>query len=177
MKIKLLFLIGIFSMLSCNNKKKSLQEIQISAIDSIEKVLYATAANEPIDVNKGNIAVMSYINYVDSFPNDSLSEKYLFKAAEVANSIKQYKNAVLFFERYAKDYSNNSKAAAAMFLEAFIFENNLSKYGEAHKVYTKLIELYPKSKFAEDAAICIINLGKSPDELIKEFEAKNKKMN
>jgi hypothetical protein len=35
------------------------------------------------------------------------------------------------------------------------------------------IQTYPDNEFADDAAISIENMGKTPEELIREFEAKN----
>lgn len=162
---------------SCSNKNVSTKQKQLATIDSIEKILYKKAATEAINIKDGDVAVHAYMAFVDSFPNDSLALNYLFKAGEVANAIKHHTDAITYFERFVKFYPTHTKAPAALFLQAFICENNLSRLGQASTIYTQVINQYPKTQFAKDAEACINNLGKSPDELIKEFEEKNKKMN
>ena len=142
-------------------------------VDSIENVLYKTAASAPVNAANGEAAIQAYVGYANKFPKDSLSADYLFKAGEVASAIKQCKPAIEYFDRFIKEYPNHSKAATALFLKAFILENDLNSYGEATTVYQKVIEKYPNTSFARDAAACIQNMGKSTEELIKEFEKKN----
>jgi TolA-binding protein len=59
-----------------------------------------------------------------------------------------------------------------MFLKAFVYEDQLHDLNKAKKYYEEFLEKYPDSDFADDARISLQNLGKSPEELIKEFEEK-----
>jgi len=175
MKIVLILIVTIVTIYSCVNKKTvATKETIQSSIDSVEKVLYATAATAPINKTAGEIAVKTYANYVMKFPLDEKSPGYLFKAGEVASAIKMNKEAIEYFELFVKNYPKNKKAASALFLQAFICENDLQELGRANQIYIQVIEQYPGTNFARDAAASINNLGKSPEDLIKEFEAKNK---
>ena len=143
-------------------------------VDSIETVLYKTAATAPVNAVAGEAAMQAYINYSNKFPKDSISADYVFKAAEVASAIKQSKTAVEYFDRFLKNYPTHAKAATALFLKAFILENDLNSYGMATATYQQVIAKYPNTTYARDAEACIQNMGKPVEELIKEFEKKNK---
>lgn len=43
----------------------------------------------------------------------------------------------------------------------------------ARKLYTEVVEKYPNERIALDAKLCIQHLGKSDEELIREFEKKS----
>jgi outer membrane protein assembly factor BamD (BamD/ComL family) len=171
------FVPALLVAVSCSNKKEDVQASLKASIDSSEKVLYATAATSAVDAKIGEKAVAAYIRYVEKFPADSNSADYLFNAAEVASAIKMTQSSLLYFEKFEKQYPTNSKAPMALFLQGFIYENDLSDFGKATIKYQEVIKKYPNSKIAVDAQACINNLGKSPEELINEFEEKNKKKN
>jgi outer membrane protein assembly factor BamD (BamD/ComL family) len=167
---------AIFMACNAPNSKEDKASLTLR-IDSIEKVLYSTAANEPINIKNGELAVNAYARFAEKFPEDSLASDYLFKAGEVASSIKMTQPAIKYFDKLLKQYPNHKKAPIALFLKGFIYENDLHELGKATTVYNEVIKLYPNSRFAADAQACINNLGKSPEELIKEFEEKNKGLN
>jgi outer membrane protein assembly factor BamD (BamD/ComL family) len=144
-----------------------------NSVDSIEAVLYKSAAAAPVDAVRGEAAMRAYIAYANKFPQDTLSANYIFKAAEVASAIKMSQPAVEYFDRFITEYPEHPKAATALFLKAFVLENDLNKYGEATAAYNLVIQKYPNTSFARDAAACIQNMGKTTEELIKEFEKKN----
>ena len=62
-----------------------------------------------------------------------------------------------------------------MFLQGFIYETQLNDTSKARVIYEQVIQKYPNTQFAIDSKASIDNLGKTPEQLIKEFEAKNKK--
>ena len=83
--------------------------------------------------------------------------------------------AIEFFKQAYNTYPDFKKASYCLFLQAFIYENQLHQLGEADQLYREVIKKFPNDKIAQDAQACINNLGKTDEELIKEFEAKNKK--
>ena len=55
--------------------------------------------------------------------------------------------------------------------KAFVLENQINDYDQAKNTYEVFIEEYPDHPMRDDAEYSIKNMGKSPEELIKEFEA------
>ncbi len=82
--------------------------------------------------------------------------------------------AINLYQRIINDYPEFRKAPECLFLKGYIYENYLNELDQAKVIYTEFIIKYPNNDFADDAQISIDNLGKSPEELIKEFEEKMK---
>ncbi|MBK8564750.1 MAG: tetratricopeptide repeat protein [Saprospiraceae bacterium] len=112
----------------------------------------------------------SLLLYADAFPADSTSVSYLAKAGETARLLQQHDKALEIFDKISKTYPNTKSAAAAMFMKAFTLDNDLKKFDEAKPAYEAFLKQYPNDEFADDAQFLLKNLGKSPEELIKEFE-------
>lgn len=119
----------------------------------------------------------SYTGFVDKFPDDKRSEEFLYKSADLANSMGKTAVALEMYFRFCEKYPASAKAAYALFLQGFIYENQLKNLDKARELYTSFLTKYPRHELAKDAKFSIDNLGKSDDELIKMFEEKNKAEN
>ena len=151
----------------CSSEKDDLY----SEIKSIEKVLLS-------DINKVNDSLaMVYAgkceNFADRYPDDAQSPELLFKAGEVLSGINRYHLSIRKFQDVYLRYPKYPKRAESIFLCAFIYETNLQNYDEAKFHYEMFLKEYPKHPLAKDAELSIQNLGKSPEELVSEFELKN----
>lgn len=119
----------------------------------------------------------AYSDFTDKFPDDQRSEEFLYKAADLANGLGKTPVALELYHRFGEKYPNSSKAAYAMFLQGFIYENQLKNLDKAKELYTLFLSKYPTHELAKDAKFSLDNLGKSEEELIKMFEEKNKAEN
>ncbi len=179
-KLVLVF-VGISTFfVSCTNENKKetssklAEKIYLAQIDSMEKILFANPEagyNKEAAVKTMNL----YSNTVKDYPLTPLAAEYLFKAGEIASSLSSSQQAIAFFKKAYDTYPDFDKASYCLFLQAFIYENQLHQLGAAEQLYREVIKKFPNEKIAQDAQACINNLGKSDEELIKEFEAKNKK--
>ena len=140
-------------------------------IKTAEDELYA-ADDGFIDKAKALELVDLYIHYADSYPQDSMAVEYLFKGAEFCLNLGEGLRAIGYYDRVINDYPDFRKAPECLFLKGYIFENYLGDLENAKKIYTEFIERYPDNEFADDAEVSIQNLGKTPEELIREFEEK-----
>ena len=153
--------------ISCTSSK----EKDINKIKELEKTVLAKSTT-PVNLDKAKELVDAYIKYAKDFPKDSCSVNYLFKAANISMNIGKAKLSVELFDQIMKDYPGYSKVPDCMFLKAFVYDNNLKEYKKAREFYEEFIKKYPTHEFADDAQACIDNLGKTPEQLMKEFETK-----
>src|SRR5690606_7599337 len=86
----------------------------------------------------------AYVRFADSFPADSLTPMYLFRAGEVARHLdgKQL-YAVTYFDRVYADYPDFSLAGQALFLIGVTFADMGDKE-RAAKTYRHFIDTYPE---------------------------------
>ena len=145
----------------------------IKQIAQSEKELYA-AGNVVPDKTKVKELLDLYTKFADSYSKDTMAPVYLYKAANLSMNTNQNDNAIAMIDRIIKDYSSYSKLPEAYFLKAFIYDNNIKNINKAREAYTMFLQKFPKSDLADDAAISLDNLGKTPEQIINEFQVKEK---
>lgn len=169
-KFSFLTLISLVAFLtSCSPSR----EKSAATITSLETRLFAPAATG-FDKVKADSLLTSYESFIKRYPEDSLAEKYLFKAANLAMNMNSATHAIELFDKFMEKYPDNSKARVSMFFKAYIYENQVKNLDKAKEVYLQFIEKYPDGEFAADARIALQNLGKSPEQMVKEFEERQK---
>lgn len=140
-------------------------------IDSIEAKMQATR-NMPLDQGTAMFAMRVYDEYASYFPDEKKSPDYLFKAGELANSLQLPQPALNYLSRLMSKYPNYKNAPYALFMQAMIYDDQLKDTANARKMYQQVIQKYPETQLAKDAHASIQNLGKSVEELVREFEKK-----
>lgn len=146
----------------------------LKIVDAEEKKLYEKRVNKP-NLDLGLNVVKAYTDFINAFPEDKRVPEFLFKAGEVCSAINASDGAIEYFERLYTEFPKNDKAIFAMFLHAFVLENQTKDLTKAKAKYEEVIKTYPGTQQALDAKASIEHLGKSPEDLIKEFEARNGK--
>lgn len=140
----------------------------VKQVEAIENGLF----NEEgmIDREKVTELIDAYINFVETYPADSLAPAYLFKAGDMAMNTNRSVQAIQYYGRIIEEYPNYPKLPEAMFLQGYVYENNLGRLDKAKEIYEKFLELYPDNDFADDAEVSLKYLGKTPEELIEIFQ-------
>ncbi len=156
------FLVVIFS--ACQNPRNQ----AVSQIEVLESELFSE--NEMIDRDKVGVLIDAYVGFVETYPADSLSPAYLFKAGDMAMNTNRSVQAIQLYTRIIDEYPDYSKVPEAMFLLGYVYENNLGRLDKAKEIYERFLALYPDNDFADDAQISLMYLGKSPEELIEIFQ-------
>lgn len=167
--------IAVVLFTSCNNSNQS-KNNEVVVADSIkfyEETLFGSSAKEISSTDALKLANY-YVQYASQNQDDSLSPIYLFKSADIFMNIREPEKAINAHKIILQKYPDFEKASSAMFLTAFIYEDQLMDLANAEKYYKLFIEEYPDSDFADDAEISLNNLGKTPEQLIEEFEKMNK---
>ncbi len=125
-----------------------------------------------IDKQKADELISAYDDFATTYPEDNQSPEFLFKAGDLALNLNKPNKAIAFFNRILSEYPDFDKVPQCVFLKAYIYENSLFDLDKAKIIYEEFIKRFPDDEFADDAEVSLKNLGKSPEELIKEFEEK-----
>lgn len=168
----LILIAGFFLTTSCtnNSEKKQLHK----AVTDLESVLM-TDTTSLLDRTKALELIQAYENFANALPEDSLSPEYLFKGAEILMNVQMGSRAIGNHQRIINNYPDFDKISYCLFLQAFIYENQLQQYEVAKQIYMKFIDQFPDHPLADDAQVSMDNMGKSLEELIESWEAKEKK--
>jgi TolA-binding protein len=163
----MLFVMAIF-IIQCSPDPKA-------KIKDLEKKM--SADDFKLDDNGKQTAtelINAYLDYAEKHKDSPESPDYLYKAADLSLNTNQSRQALDLYNRIIYQYPDYKKAPECLFLMGYIYENYLQELGKAKEIYEQFIAKYPTHEFADDAKVSIENLGKSPEELIRSFEEKNK---
>ncbi len=180
-KIKIFFIVEIaFLIASCGHETQSNQQgaitkdsVRRQSITQIKK--WEAEMHKSMELNNvtAGLAIKSYNDFVKAFPDDSLCPDFLFKAGEIATATKQYPQSLMYYKNITDKYPNYKNYTASLYLQGFLLDNYLNDDAKAKVIYEEVIAKYPTTIYADNAKMAIRNLGKSDDELIKEFKKKN----
>jgi tetratricopeptide (TPR) repeat protein len=166
-----LLLLAIFTT-ACDAPQKKEKQKELSLNESIlqqEEKVFNDDQNR-VNRQEAMALVNLYEEYATQNPDDSLSPEYLFRASDISMNLGRPGQTIRLFNRILTKYPDFKKAPSTLFLMAFVYEDQIKDYDNAKKYYELFLSKYPDSEFADDAEISLKNLGKSPEELIREFE-------
>ncbi|RLD42405.1 MAG: hypothetical protein DRI89_07350 [Bacteroidetes bacterium] len=152
--------------------KETAETINLEESISLQEDKVFNSNNNRLNKQDATILMNLYEKYADQNPDDSLSAEYLFRASDISMNLQKPMQTIQFFNRILTEYPDFKKAPVVLFLKAFVYEDQLRDYKNAKKYYELFLTKYPESEFADDAEVSLKNLGKSPEELILEFESK-----
>jgi tetratricopeptide (TPR) repeat protein len=115
-----------------------------------------------------------YAHWGKSRNLDKSIDLYLL-AAGVAKTIGQPNKALQLYLIVSDQYPNHRRAPTALFMMGHIYEADLQDLDRAKSAYEAFLKRYPKDPdYVDDARYALKHLGKSPEELIAEFEKMNR---
>ncbi|MCC6462724.1 MAG: hypothetical protein IT260_19815 [Saprospiraceae bacterium] len=95
----------------------------------------------------------------------------VLKAAGLAKTVGNPNKALQLYYYVGEKLPAHPKAPTALFMEAFIFENDLHDLDKAKSMYEEFLKRYPNDPdYADDAQNALKYLGKSAEEIIRQFE-------
>ena len=128
--------------------------------DSLKRVDYQVA-NDLITLGEVQALVL---------PTDPQSPEMLYKAGQIANSVRASERAIALNEWLYTRYPDHPRAGRALFLMAFTYDDELKNYDKARELYEEFLRKYPDDDFAQSARFQLDNLGKSANEIIEGFQ-------
>ncbi|MEO8149035.1 MAG: hypothetical protein ABI723_15420 [Bacteroidia bacterium] len=167
MKSKILIAaLCLIFMAACKSEKQKLTD----RIASVEKELRNDTTGV-MNYKKAAEVIKLYEDFAARFPEDSMSAKYLFNAADVSAHSHNVLHSVELYKKVIEKYPQSKYVPQCWFFIGFLNENELKNIAEAHKAYTTLLEKFPNYEQKETVQWLLKNLGKSDEELVKQFEA------
>ncbi|HNS16448.1 MAG TPA: tetratricopeptide repeat protein [Bacteroidales bacterium] len=149
---------------ACSQKNK--MDKQITAL---ENEIFSDQ-EQSVNMEKTAQLVDAYVAFADSYPSDTEAPEHLFNAGNVAMNLLDPEKAITLFDRIMKSYPEFEKIPHCLFLKAFIYENQLNQLGSAEMLYREFLQKYPDHEFTDDAEMSLKNLGKTPEELLEQFQ-------
>lgn len=129
-----------------------------------------------VDQGLANKAIKAFTDFAYYCQSDSMSPVFLIKTAQVARAIHNIPQAKLALDRCIETYPSFKNRPAALFLLAQLYDERsyLNNESEARELYQKIIDEYPKSDWAVSAQGAIHFLGKTDEEILKEFKKRSR---
>ena len=167
-----LALIVVVVIWGCSHKQEHLK----NEITNIEKQLFNDTTGI-IMPQKAQKTIELYSKYIHNYPHDSLSAEYIFRAAQLCTAIGNFEEAIKFYDSLIISFPEIPKAAEAMFMKAFVFDNYLYRYDKARENYMLFIQKFPNHDLRRDAEKSIQFLGMSNAEILEILQADADKNN
>src|SRR5688572_10639075 len=157
---------------ACSSSREKLS----NKINETEKQLYSDSSMVP-DPARAKEIINLYSRFATEFPDDTISASYLFKAGDISSKINETHQAIELFGRMIEKYPEHPSTPYALFLQGFIYENQLGDSMKAKPYYEAFLKKYPDHPIAGDVSFSLENLGKTPEQLILEIEAREQEKN
>lgn len=168
--MKSVWIIGLslLTLYSCQPGQNWMKE----NLDRKEIALMKDAQAGRVDSNRVNRLLFNYEHYALSYPGDTGGAVYLFKAADFYRYLHRPAKSVTLYQTIYDRYPSFSKRPYSLFLQGFIYENEMGVMDSARLRYEKFLAEFPQHPIADDVKTTLNNLGKTPEQLIEEFMAK-----
>ena len=165
----LVFAILLLVAVACNRNAKTTQ----NDVKKAEEALFN--ADQTMNAEAVTDAVATFNKYVEENPEAADAPEVLFKAVEISVNTKQdAQQSIELVNKLVANYPECDKNPVALFMLAtFVYDEQLHDLDKARETYQQIVDNYPDSPFAADAAIAITQLGMTPEELIRMFEERN----
>ena len=169
MEVRILLLAIVLLLAGCSAPQT--QESAIKKIEESERALYGEDENFKFDEALARKTIDDYDAFVKNYPESEKAPEILFKSADLHRALKEYQSALEIYKRVESEYSEYSKAPHSIFLQGFVYENELFRLEKAKECYESFLKKYPDHELADDVEFSLRNLGKSPEEIIRQFES------
>ncbi|MFT4537087.1 MAG: outer membrane protein assembly factor BamD (BamD/ComL family) [Saprospiraceae bacterium] len=159
--------------------RELLTEKQNEKFENVDTFIVKLAEQIFVNPDKFGINRLNAQKYVDACEayalgnsESALAPEYLYRAAEMARTLKTFPKALSIYDWIQERYPNYEKSATTMFLKGFMLENELNDKESARKVYQEFATKYPKSDLQDDVKFLLDNIDKTDEEIMKMIEKK-----
>lgn len=161
-------------LISCNaDNSATTANTKTVSIADIDKKLAVLKTENTLDDAKVVDLIESIDAFVSENKEDAKAPVFLELKAKYLTALGKNESAFAVYNTIYEDYSNYKNHSDALFMMAFIFENNLNNIPAAELNYQKYLNEFPNGDFANDAQFSLDNMSKTPEELMEMFKKMN----
>ncbi|MFZ4414556.1 MAG: tetratricopeptide repeat protein [Bacteroidales bacterium] len=142
-------------------------------LDKISKMESEMKTASKVDTVAVSELISAYQNFASKYAADSSAPENLYKAASLAVGFNRGVQAVELYETLINQYPQFKKIPECYFMQAFAYENVIGNIVKANECYNRFLMKFPDHELADDAQAAIKFLGKTPEEMVHEFEKMN----
>lgn len=154
----------VIMLASCDNRSS-----MISKIETGEEALRADSTAMPSS-DKVKAMQTLYLEFANKYPTDSITPEYIFKAADLAIFLHDYKTTIGLYDRIETEHKSYSKLPQTLFMKAFVYDQYIQNPMKAAEYYRLFLRLYPDHELADDATQALLFCGKSDAEIMQILE-------
>ncbi|MBU0489914.1 MAG: hypothetical protein KKD31_18395 [Bacteroidetes bacterium] len=136
--------------------------------DMLEQIAKAEKAVKSGDNSQKQELRDMYMEYARKFSDEKDAAIKMFNACLMEYQDGKSRNAVVLLDEMVNLFPDAEVAAEGLFLKGYIFEVNLLELDSAKICYELFMKKFPKHDRANDVRISLDNLGKSPEQLLKQ---------
>jgi len=155
---------------------ETLMTDEVASLQAYVDTTFQAVFADPDQYGLNRAAALKYVDVVEAYalsaPCDKASPEYLYKASEIARSIRTLPKALSIYDWILEDYPEYEKTPTVFFLKGFILENDVKDEEAARNIYNEFLEKYPQHEMADDVKFLLENMGRSDEEILKFLEKK-----
>jgi len=157
------------------NKRQVLVDSVARSKSNYLQYLFDQVTVDPDQIGINKKAALKYVDAAEVYalvrPDENHTADYLYKAAEIARSLRTIPKAMSIYDWIIEDYQDYEDIPTVTFIKGFILEQEYKKPEAAREVYETFLERYPDHQMAESARFLLKNMGKSDEEILQAIEA------
>ena len=183
-----LLLASLFFSCSEKNKKTSLEEISKAQSSMIQAYQKADSLRHEgvIDVNLSDSFIQQALAFYEMYPEEKMAPEMLVNAGvlsmtlakyfkdihpdDISSKVKYAEQALSIFNIILKVYPDYEGVKNSHLNKGIIYDDILEDYASADTEYREFIHKYPHDSIAINIANYLQYLGKTPEEIMMEFE-------
>ncbi len=166
---KFILLFFVCAFISCSADKK---EQARQAIAQMEQITISDV--KAVSYEKADSLINGYLDYVKTYPEDSLCATYLYRAADVYANTKRCEESIKTYDRLIKNYPDNVLVEQAYFLKGVVFSQTCLNKEMAKEAFEEFMKKFPSSPLYNQAQVLLVmDTMKDEMDLIRQFEQKN----
>lgn len=165
--MKYFALLTILVLASCTSPREEMKERTDNLLKRSNQQVLSGSLQQPL-IDSTFQAIEAFVS---QFPADTLAPKYLFEKALLQEKQMQYLPAIETLDRIYSAYPDSPQGSKALFLQGYLYANVVNDYDQARIKYQLYLDNYAAvdPKITSDVKMELDNLGKTPDEILKEI--------